>query len=213
MRVGIIAIQHESNTFLSSPTTLADFERDLLLRGEAVRRLEGAHHEVGGFFAGLTAANIDAVPILAVRAIPSGTVAADTFRRLVEILHFELDRAGPLDGLLVAPHGAMVSESEPDADGFWLTSLRQRFAQELPIVGTLDPHGNLSQKMVDATDALIAYRTNPHLDQRQRGLDAARLMARTLGGEVTPVQAAAFPRLAINIERQRTSEPPCLLQY
>src|SRR5207249_5250820 len=53
----------------------------------------------------------------------------------------------------------------------------------------------------------------PHLDQRQRGIDAATLMARTLRSEVTPVQAAAFPRLAINIERQRTSEPPCLPQY
>src|SRR5262245_20820657 len=67
--------------------------------------------------------------------------------------------------------------------------------------------------MVDATDALRAYRTNLHLDQRQRGIDAATLMVRTLRGEVAPVQAAAFPGLAINIERQRSSEPPCLPQY
>src|SRR5207249_11867161 len=71
MRVGIVAIQHESNTFLSSPTTLADFERDLLLRGDAVRGLASAHHEVGGFFAGLAAAGIHAAPVLATRAIPS----------------------------------------------------------------------------------------------------------------------------------------------
>ena len=44
--------------------------------------------------------------------------------------------------------------------------------------------------MVEATDALTAYRTNPHLDQRDRGLEAASLMARTLRGEIRPVQAA-----------------------
>ncbi len=67
--------------------------------------------------------------------------------------------------------------------------------------------------MIDATDALIAYRTNPHLDQRPRGIDAARLMAQTLRQEIQPHQAAAFPPMAINIERQRTAEYPCAEQY
>ena len=67
--------------------------------------------------------------------------------------------------------------------------------------------------MIFACDATIAYRTNPHLDQKQRGLEAASLMARTLSGEVRPVQAAAFPAVAIGIERQDTSSPPCLPLY
>jgi microcystin degradation protein MlrC len=213
MRVGIVSLMHESNTFLRAPTTLAHFERDQLLCGEEVRRLEGSHHEIGGFFAGLKEAGIEAVPIFAARAIPSGTISAQTFRQLIAVMHDQLDRVGELDGLLVAPHGAAVSETEPDADGWWLEELRCRFPAKVPIVGTLDPHGNLSAKMIEATDVLIAYRTNPHLDQRQRGLEAARLMARTLRGEVCPTQAAAFPPMAINIERQRTSELPCLEQY
>jgi microcystin degradation protein MlrC len=56
---------------------------------------------------------------------------------------------------------------------------------------------------------LIGYRTNPHLDQRQRGHEAARLMARILRGQAHPTQAAAFPPLAVNIERQHTASPPC----
>ena len=106
-----------------------------------------------------------------------------------------------------------MCESEPDADGYWLACLRTRFPRPFPIIGTLDPHGNLSQTMIDATDALIAYRTNPHLDQRPRGIDAARLMAQTLRQEIQPHQAAAFPPMAINIERQRTAESPCAEQY
>src|SRR5205807_9050174 len=84
----------------------------------------------------------------------------------------------------------------------WLTRLRHRFGRKFPIIGTLDLHANVSPAMTAACDALIAYRTNPHLDQRQRGIDAARLMARTLRGEVKPTMAAAFPPLAINIERR-----------
>jgi microcystin degradation protein MlrC len=67
--------------------------------------------------------------------------------------------------------------------------------------------------MVAATDALIAYRTNPHLDQRERGREAARLLVCALRGEVRPTQAAALPPMAIDIERQNTSEPPCRPLY
>jgi microcystin degradation protein MlrC len=98
-------------------------------------------------------------------------------------------------------------------DGFWLREVRSRVGPKIPIVGTLDLHANLSEAMVRATDALIAYRTNPHLDQRERGLEAARLMARILRGEVQPTQAAAFPPLVINIERQGTSSAPCRQCY
>src|SRR5258708_39839250 len=109
-----------------------------------------------------------------------------------------LAQAGSLEGLLVAPHGARVSGGIGDVDGCWLEMLRGRVGPKVPIIGTLDLHANLSPRMVRACDALIAYRTNPHLDQKERGMDAARLMARTLRGEVRPTMAAAFPPLAVN---------------
>jgi microcystin degradation protein MlrC len=214
MRVGIIALLQESNTFLAARTTLAHFEADLLAEGDDVRRrLASAHHEVGGFFAGLDEAGIEAVPIFAARALPFGVIAADAFDALMARLIGQLRRSGPLDGLLVAPHGATVSENYPDADGHWLTLVRSEVGPSVPIIGTLDLHGNLSPAMAIACDALIAYRTNPHLDQRQRGLDAARLMARTLRGDVRPVMAAEFLPLAVNIERQLTSTPPLKFLY
>ncbi|MBI3837732.1 MAG: M81 family metallopeptidase, partial [Planctomycetia bacterium] len=210
MRVGIIGLQHESNTFLGAPTTWEHFEQGALLRGQAIRREYGAaHHEVGGFFQGLEAEGIEAVPIFFAWALPGGRVTAPTLNKLLSAILLELKAAGSLDGLLVAPHGAAVAEGCADMDGFWLRELRSRVGPQTPIVGTLDLHANLSQAMVRATDALIAYRTNPHLDQRERGMEAARLMARILRGEVQPTQAAAFPALAINIERQATATSPC----
>jgi microcystin degradation protein MlrC len=214
MRVGIVALLQESNTFIRGKTTFAHFERELLAEGDEVRRrLADAHHEVGGFFQGLAEEKLDAVPVFAARALPYGVVEADAFDLLLQRMDAALDRAGKLDGLLVAPHGATVSENHPDADGNWLSRLRTRLGSKFPIIGTLDLHANLSPQMVAACDALIAYRTNPHLDQRQRGLDAARLMARTLRGEVWPTMAGGFPPLAVNIERQLTAEPPCRPLY
>jgi len=118
-----------------------------------------------------------------------------------------------LDGILVAPHGAAVSQSAADADGYWLSKMREQVGSDLPIIGTLDAHANLSQAMIQACNALVAYRTNPHLDQRARGIEAATLMVRTLRGEVRPTMAACFPPLVINIERQCTSEPHLQRQY
>ena len=210
MRIGIIALLQESNTFIPQPTRLEHFAQELLVTGEGVReRLAGTHHEVGGMFHALEEEGAEAVPIFAARAMPFGVVEKEAIERLFEMLFGELVKAGPLDGVLVAPHGATVSAPYPDVDGHWLTELRRAMGSNKPIIGTLDPHGNLSPAMVDATNALIAYRTNPHLDQRSRGIDAARLMVQTVRGEIHPTMAAAFPPLAINIERQHTAEDPC----
>ena len=219
MRVGILALLHESNTFVTRPTTIDDFQREWLIEGDAVRKqLAEGHHEISGFFAGIEKANarratqgrepIEAVPLFAARALPSGPIAEDAWSELLERMFAQLAAAGPLDGLLVAPHGAAVSETFPDADGHWLSELRNRVGKETPIIGTIDLHANLSRTMVQSCDALIAYRSNPHLDQRERGIEAAGLMARTLEGQIRPTMAAVFPPMAINIERQMTEEPP-----
>jgi microcystin degradation protein MlrC len=214
MRIGIIALLQESNTFIGQPTALAHFEQELLVTGEAVReRLAGTHHEVAGMFHALEEEGAEAAPIFAGRAVPFGVIEAAAIETLFEMMFTALDKAGPLDGILVAPHGATVSEPYSDVDGHWLGELRRRVGPGVPIIGTLDPHANLSQAMVGACDALIAYRTNPHLDQRARGIDAGRLMVETLRGKASPTMAAAFPPLAINIERQHTAEEPCRSAY
>lgn len=208
-RVGIIAWIQESNTFLPEPTTLAHFEQDVLLTGTAMRDFFfDAQHELGGMLRTLASAEVETVPIFAARAIPFGTMTAETHLTLRTRLLDLLLAAGTLDGVLVAPHGATVSAAIPDVDGDWLQAVRDVVGSEVPIIGTLDPHGNLSAAMVAATDALFAYRTNPHIDQAARGAEAAELMVATLAGRMRPVQAAVFPPMAMNIERQCTSEEP-----
>jgi microcystin degradation protein MlrC len=213
MRIGIIAIQHESNTFLAKSTALDDFRTDALLTGEDIREAyANSRHEVGGFFKGLADAEMTAVPILLALATPSGIIAHETFEQIMQMMCEGLDRAGPLDGLLVAPHGAAVSEKHSDADGYWLKMLRERVGS-IPIVCTLDPHANVSECMIAACNATISYRTNPHVDQFQTGYRAAEILSKTITGDINPVQALTRPPIAISMDRQETSASPCVAMY
>jgi microcystin degradation protein MlrC len=210
MRVGVASLHHESNTFAAGTTPLAGFEHDTLVVGPAVReRFALTHHEVGGFFEQLAEDGLEAVPLFAARALPSGVIEATAAAELTDRLFKAVAAAGPLDGLLVAAHGAAVAQGEADFDGHWLTEVQRRLGPSVPIIGTLDLHANLSARMAAAARGWLAYRTNPHTDQRPTGRQAAALLARTLRGEVRPTTAAAFPPLVVNIEAQGTAEDPC----
>src|SRR4051812_34767972 len=98
MRIGIIGIMHESNTFIEAPTTLDSFRRDSLLVGsdEIRERFTGAHHEVTGFLETLKAEGAEAVPIFFARSLPSGTISAEALDTMIEMMTRELGRVGPL---------------------------------------------------------------------------------------------------------------------
>jgi microcystin degradation protein MlrC len=211
MRIGIVGLRHESNTFLSTPTDLPLWER---LAGDDVReRWAGTHNEMGGFLAGLEAEGATAVPVYSALATPAGMITSGALDALTGELFSELEMWGPYDGILAAAHGAAVSVLHADADAHWLGRLREAVGSDTPIVCTVDAHANLSQEMLDATDALISYRSNPHLDTHDRGLEAARLVVGAVRGEVRPTQVGVFPPVAINILQQGTTVEPCLPLY
>ncbi len=212
-RIGLLGIYHESNTFLSQPTTLQDFENGHLFSGDRIiREYQDAHHEIGGILEVLRDQRLEIVPLLYAEATPGGRIDTETAEVLLSMVDTALDEALPLDGLMVVPHGAAVSELWDDFDGYWLSRVRTRIG-DVPVIGTLDPHANVSHMMVEATDALIAYKTNPHIDQRETGRQAARLMVETLMENIKPVQRLLMSQVAISIEQQYTSAQPCLDLY
>ena len=206
MRVGIVGLLHESNTFIPEPTGRDRFEQDMWLIGEEVREKMGSsNHELGGFFRGLEKEGIEAVPLCAFRAYPYGPVDQDTFAELKRLL-CDAVRESEIDGLLAAVHGATVAEGTPDADGAVLTALREALPEGKPLIATLDAHANVSQAMVSPCDAVLAYKTNPHVDQLVVGTQAAVMMARTLRKEIQPVVEVVQLPMVINIERQHTPD-------
>jgi microcystin degradation protein MlrC len=208
-RVGIIGLLHESNTFIQQPTSIEHFRSNVLATSQAaLDAFRGSQHEIGGFIASLdNEVGIEAVGVFAARATPYGAISGRCWSVLMEMLESELKRHLPVDGLLVAPHGATVAESARDADGDWLARVRAIVGNGVPIIGTLDLHANVSVKMVESCDALFGYRSNPHLDQFARGKEAGRTMIRTLNNQIQPCQRLVQLPMCINIERQATDEP------
>ena len=210
MRVGITGISHESNSFSSQPTTLERFKGGTLRGEEIIAQHRGSHSTVAGYLAGAEQFGYTAVPLYIASAMPMGPLTADTFETLVGEMLEAIRSAGHLDGLFLSIHGAMVSQEYPDGDGEICARVRQLLGPDIPIMTTPDLHGNISHKMIDNTTATVAYRMCPHLDTRERGLETASLMARTLRGEINPVQALEMPPMVINILKQHTREEPAI---
>ncbi len=205
-KLAIGGIMHESNTFSSTPTDFNAFSRT---SGEDIFSVwKDTHHEIGGFIESTEQHDCIGIPTLMATATPAGPVTDTALNRLTDILIQQLKAIPDLDGLLLALHGALVVESYPDGDGEVLRRLRETIGQSLPIVVTLDHHANVSQQMVDASTALVIYKTNPHIDQRQRGIQAGDLMMRILHEDVLPTQALIKPPMILNIRYQNTSAEP-----
>ncbi|MFO0841589.1 MAG: M81 family metallopeptidase [Gemmataceae bacterium] len=208
MRLAVAGFLHESNTFNPLRADRAAFAaHGLALGGAFVDEWRPAHHEVGGFLAAADELGFDVAPLAMAWATPSGPVTDDVFDEVTGAIVAGLKRERP-DGLLLALHGAMVSESHLDADGEVLSRIRQAVGRDFPIAVTFDLHGNLSERTASLLDLAVAYRTNPHVDQRERGLEAARLLHRWVRGEIRPRLAMAKPPFLINIMRQDTSQEP-----
>ncbi len=204
--IAIGGIMHESNTFCN---TFTDFEAFSYTIGDELLSIwKDTHHEMGGFIQGVVLHGYTTCPTLMATATPAGPVTDAAFDKLTDMLVQQLKAIPELDGLLLALHGAMVVESYPDGDGEVLRRLQDTFGQSLPIVVTLDHHANVSQQMVEKSTMLVIYKTNPHIDQQQRGGQAAELMMRILKGEVIPTQTLAKPPMLLNILYQNTSAEP-----
>jgi microcystin degradation protein MlrC len=209
-RVGILGFQHESNTFLAEvPGTYDLFESVSLHRGPAlIEAWRDTAHELGGFIRCANEANLALVPCMATYAMPCGAITSETFERISGELLESVQASLPLDGLLVALHGAAVSEAFPDAEGELLRRLRDLVGPHFPIIATLDLHANVSVQMAASSTALVGYRTNPHIDQAQRGCEAVALLVGILSGKTKPIQALETPPLLIEICKQYTNEQP-----
>lgn len=213
MRVAIGGICHETSTFAPLPTTLHDFEtgRGLYRGHEIVERFRGSNTCVGGFIQGAAEHGLHLVPLLLTHAFPSGLIVAADYAalkaELLDRLRREEQATGPIDGVLLDLHGAMVVEGIDDADGDLIAAVRAAVGSR-PIIVTTDLHANHSPLRVEQATAIIGYDTYPHVDMAERGIEAAGMMAATLRGEIRPTMALRTLPLIWGTRCQVTAWPP-----
>lgn len=209
VRIAVGGWMHESNTFAATPTGLSAFESGGLETGAGIAARWGeAHHEVGGFFEAARELGIEVAPTLMAWATPAGSLTEAAYGELSDRLIGAIREAGPVDAVVLALHGAMVAEGQSDADGTTLERVRELIGPKRPLVVSLDYHANVSPLMASASDALVAYRTYPHVDQRPRGRRAFEIAARAAAGRVRPTQALSKAPLLIHLLAQETAREP-----
>jgi microcystin degradation protein MlrC len=209
MRFAILGISHETNTFSKVPTDYAQFELADILRGqEIVDRFEDSLYTIAGYLQAARELGFEAVPLMWAQTGPLATITKDAYDRLTTEMFGMLRDQGPWDGVLIANHGAAVSEEFPDMDAAFAEQVRAIVGPGVPIGGTLDMHGNVSKRLVDVADITMVWRTNPHLDPKPRSRKCAELLFRTAKGEIKPIQWIETPPLVVNIVRQFTGEEP-----
>jgi microcystin degradation protein MlrC len=205
--IAVGGISHESNSFNPSRTTLADFARRTP-SPQDLEKLASGHDTLAGIIAGAHAAGLELHPTLFASATPKGPVTAEAFEKLTAELVARIAAAPRLDGVILDLHGAMVSERYPHADAEIVRRVRGAVGPRLPIVVIHDFHANISEEIVSACNALLTYKENPHTDTRERGEQAARIMAAAVTGRARPVQALVKPPMIYNIVYQNTRRPP-----
>lgn len=185
---------HETNTFSSVATGLAQFrERQYAEGDEIAAQLGGTRTKIGGFLDVIRRRGDKAVLTVSASATPSGRVTEEAFDAISERI---LDGAGKhpdANGMLLDLHGAMATEGSDDGEGRVLARVRQAVGPEMPIVVALDLHSHVTDRMVEHADLLIGYQKYPHTDMYERGVEAANLIVRIASGELQPVCALRKP--------------------
>lgn len=205
-RIAVASLIQESNTF--SPVATAYSDLDPVFGDAVLSRHEGKQTEVGGFLSVLRETGADIAPAAAAWAITAGRVIRGDLDRFVDRMLAELKSALPVDGALLALHGAQTAEGLDDVEGHVLSLWRSALGPDIPLMVTLDLHANVTRRMVDSATAIIGYRTYPHIDMYETGRKAARLLIDTLHGKCRPVMRHRKLPLILNAENQQTTEGP-----
>jgi microcystin degradation protein MlrC len=207
--IAVGEISHESNSFSAAKTPLADFHWPPDASAEAALRAEETASTVlSGYLEGSRRFEWTLRPTVLARATPRGPVTEEAFETLAAALIARLGALPRLDGVLLSHHGAMVTERYASGDTEIVRRVREAVGARTPIVVTLDFHANVTPEIVRGTTVLLTYKENPHVDTRERGLQAAQIMHRIVTGRVRPVQAVVKPPMVYNIIYQHTRREP-----
>jgi microcystin degradation protein MlrC len=208
-RVLTARFMHETNTFSRVRTDMALIRRrDFHLENEIPGAFCGTRSALGATFEAADKYGWSLVHPVSANPNPSGIVSDDAFEEICGVILGAAAVKGPIDGALLHLHGAMVTDSYEDAEGELLARLRQTLGPHIPIVATLDLHANVTRKMADNANALIAFRTYPHVDMYERAWQGAELLERAMRGEIWPITVIARRPMLHGLDWGRHQSPP-----
>jgi microcystin degradation protein MlrC len=185
MKILIAGFQHETNTFAPTKADWEDFVQGggmpCMTHGSDVLDLRGINIPMGGFLEAMHGTPHELIPVIWASACPSADVTRDAFERIAGKIVKASSEKRP-DAVYLDIHGAMVAEHVDDGEGELVRRIRQVVGPKVPIVCSLDLHANVTELMLQQADALVAYRTYPHVDMDETGVRAAELLKMFMEG-------------------------------
>lgn len=213
MRVAIGGILHETSTFSVVPTTLADFMRNAAEGQEIIHNFTNTKSAIGGYIDAGRDFQFEVVPTFYASTAPAGLVTGEALISLTSQLIQGIKAArqnGPLDGILLDLHGAMISEIDYDAESYILRAVRKLVGPDLPVIVELDLHGNITPEMVSLATVCVAYDEYPHIDAYERGYESGLILTKIVRGGAKPTPAVVNIPLLAGIQREFTFAEPML---
>lgn len=210
-RIAVGQLSHETNTFSAELTDEAVFRKRSWIYGEEIfNKNQGVRSYIGGMLdEGAAIGGIEFTATFAATTNPSGYITAETWSKIQKNMLEEFRKAAPFDAICLDLHGAGVSETSYDIEGDLLEILRKEFGPSMPIVSTLDLHGNITEKMVENANLLLGVNEYPHVDSYERGREVVGKLYRMLKGELHPVMS--LTRLPMVIPTTTTFYGPALV--
>lgn len=181
-RILVGRLFHESHTFLTGLSGVEEFEIRL---GGGVLQAEGDHSPLDGILATGRSLGWEIVPCADVCGMPGATARDEVMEVFLNAVRKALADGPAIDGVCLAMHGAMVTESCDDVEGAVIRELRSLVGDRVPVFGVLDLHGNIGPSLGGMNLGFFAYRENPHNDARESAVRSARALDRALCGGVS----------------------------
>lgn len=205
----LASFMHESTTFSETRTDLETFRESEAYGEEVLTVHRDTNTELGGAIEAIASAGADALPAVSAKATPGGLVTEEAFDHYVgEIVDFVREHVDEIDGIVLALHGAMVSEATDDGEGYLIREVRDVVGPSIPIAVTLDFHGNVTEGMLENADALVAYETYPHVDMADVGRAATEFVLDAASGDTDPTMAIERPPVLATGANSDTSDYP-----
>jgi len=144
-------------------------------------------------------------PTVTGHALPGGTVTREAYESLVGKTLDMLKSNLPYDGLFFDIHGAMSVVGLDDAEGDFITRIREVVGYKTLISTSMDLHGNVSKRLAEESDLITCYRMAPHedaMESKKRALE--NLLMRLENGKGKPQYKAWIP-VPILLPGEKTS--------
>jgi microcystin degradation protein MlrC len=188
MRLYAAALALEANTFSPLPTSWEAFVEKLYFP-------PGTHpaeprHQTGAFWAARERAKDGSFTLVegsCFAAQPGGPASTAAYERMRDTILTEIEAALPLDGVVLALHGAMVAFGYDDCEGDLLERVRKLVGSSCVVGVELDPHCHLTRAKCKFSDIIILFKEYPHTDFVERGEEVVTLVLDAIAGRVKPV--------------------------